>query len=120
MKASSIFHHKVSASQPLRCRAGQLALTAGTVNKRQLVKIERAHVTGEIVDGLAYRNDVGAGPAWIVTSLGDPLQLLNPDGTLGGHAHVTVFLDSALVPLGGDPVGCWPRRHLSTGEACHG
>jgi hypothetical protein len=115
--ASNIVH-QAAIRQPTRCRPGQLALTAGTVNKRQLVRIEHAHAAGEIVDGLAYRNDPGAGPAWVVTSMGAPLQLLNADGTAGGFATVTVFFDAALVPLGGEPVGCWPRRHLLTGETC--
>jgi hypothetical protein len=117
---NKVLHFRARAhTQPSRCRPGQLAITAGTINKRQIVKIERAHAAGEIVDGLAYHNEANAGLAWIVTSMGEALQLLNADGTLGGHAHVTVFLDSALVPLGGDCVGCWPRRHLITGEATH-
>lgn len=118
MKPTRIFAQP-TANAPTRCHPGQLALTAGTINKRQLVKIERLHTAGELVDGFAYRNAPEAGPAWVVTALGEPLQLLNADGTTGGFASVTVFLDAALIPLGGDHVGCWPRRHLITGESCH-
>jgi hypothetical protein len=114
--ATNILPQRATTGQPTRCRAGQLAITAGTLNKRQLVKVERRFTAGEIIDGLAYRVD---GPAWIVRAVGAPLRLLNEDGTAGGFAAVTVFLDDALRPIDGELVGCAPRRHLTTGEACY-
>lgn len=117
--ASKIVSQPAATGQPTRCKAGQLALTASVNNHRRLVSIERPYTPGERVGGFVYANPPKAGPAWVVKAIGVPLIAEDADGGGADHVWAGVFLDAALLPVDGELVGCWPRRHLITGEACH-
>lgn len=81
-----------------RCKPGDIAVIIGT---GKIVSVIRRYVNGEIVSGTDWVDSSGElGPAWVVESLGSPIQNHgSKTGLPWGDLMVVVRTDTSLLPL---------------------